>query len=266
MKTLHIKSHNILMSGDGENTVSLQFNALWIKFVEEGATLKIQAHQCSFINTVTARGEQGRIKRGETIRSDRAINKVFGKLQILELANKHQDFSNLNFVANLFPLAVANFNNLIYNIKSYNRAHFEEGKGYYNTRKSYGKKYLDNSFLIGTTGPLLGNTLKAASVSIKVFSYLGSATNAIKIFTPYTFSNLYDNLIKMSTKKPVIIVDFDHENDSLRDSAGHIIRAYREKIIDKRDEKISAENIFEAMYNGISDYIDGYVKRANKQQ
>jgi hypothetical protein len=70
----------------------------------------------------------------------------------------------------------------------------------------------------------------------------------------------------MSTKKPVIIVDFDSENDSLRDSAGHIIRAYSEKIIDKRDEKISEENIFEAMYNGISDYIDGYVKRANKQQ
>lgn len=42
MKIWHIKSHNILLSGDGENMNSLQFNGVWIKFQKQGSRLLIQ--------------------------------------------------------------------------------------------------------------------------------------------------------------------------------------------------------------------------------
>lgn len=42
MKVWHIKSHNILLSGDGANTNSLQFNGIWIKFIEQGRTIITQ--------------------------------------------------------------------------------------------------------------------------------------------------------------------------------------------------------------------------------
>ncbi|MBB6274227.1 hypothetical protein HDF26_004701 [Pedobacter cryoconitis] len=63
MKEWHIKSHNILLSGDGENTNSLQFNGIWIKFMEQGRSIITQTHQCAYIDTVTARGEQGLFMR-----------------------------------------------------------------------------------------------------------------------------------------------------------------------------------------------------------
>lgn len=102
MRIWHIKSHYILLSGDGENTNSLQFNGVWIKFIEEGRNLHVQAHKCSFIDTVNARGKQGRIKTGETTRSDRRISKVLGKLEVRESASKHNSFANLSFVQGLF--------------------------------------------------------------------------------------------------------------------------------------------------------------------
>ncbi|KQM68953.1 hypothetical protein ASE74_23840 [Pedobacter sp. Leaf216] len=266
MKIWHIKSHNILLSGNAENTISLQFNGIWIKFVEEGKTLKIQAHKCSFIDTVTARGEQGRIKTGETTRSDRRISKVFGKLEARESANKHESFANLSFVQGLFPRGVLNFNNLIYNIKSYNKAHFEDGGNYYNDRKGMGKKDLDRAFTLGSTGPLLGGVFSEASASVKAFSYIGLGIDFAGLFSDISFSNLYENLVKVSTNKPVVIVDFDKEDDSLKDSAEHVIRAFSAKIIEKRDEKITEENILQTMWHSVSDYLEGYTKRAKSIQ
>ena len=106
MKTWHIKSHNILLSGDGENTNSLQFNGIWIKFVEQGQTLNVQIHQCAFLDTVTARGEQGRIRIGETTRSDKNINKVFNKLQIHNSPIRRDKLMSLTGVQSLFPQGV----------------------------------------------------------------------------------------------------------------------------------------------------------------
>ncbi len=266
MRVWHIKSHNILLSGNGENTVSVQFNGIWIKFIEEGKTLKVQAHKCSFIDTVTARGEQGRIKTGETTRSDRRISKVLGKLEVRESANKHESFTNLNFVQGLFPRGVLNFNNLIYNIKSYNKAHFEDGGNYYNDRKGLGKKDLDRAFTLGSTGPLLGSVLSAAGSSYKIFAWTGTSSDLASLFFDISFSNLYENLVKVSTSKPVIIADFDKENDSLKDSAGHVIRAFSAKIIEKRDEKITEENILQTMWHSVTDYLEGYTKRAKSIQ
>ncbi|MGY0037660.1 hypothetical protein [Pedobacter sp. NJ-S-72] len=71
MKTWHIKSYNIMLSANGANTNSLQFNGIWIKFIEEGRTISVQVHQCRFIDTVTAEGGQGRIREGEIIRTDK---------------------------------------------------------------------------------------------------------------------------------------------------------------------------------------------------
>ena len=52
MRTWHIKSHNIMLSADGANTNSLQFNGIWMKFVEERLTISAKTHQCLFIDTV----------------------------------------------------------------------------------------------------------------------------------------------------------------------------------------------------------------------
>lgn len=263
MKTWHIKSHNILLSGDGENTNSLQFNGVWIKFQDEGSRLLVQAHRCSFIDTVTARGVQGGIHAGEIIRSDRSISNAMGQLKTTVLGNKHESLMNLNRVRHLFPQGVSNFSNLIYNIKSYNKAHFEDSGNYYKDKKGYGKTFLDNAFTLGSTGPLLGGTFAAAGSSFKIFGYLGTISDVVGLTSDVSFSNLYENLVKLATSKPVIIVDFDKENDSLRDSAGHVIRAFSRRIIEKRDEKITEESILRSMWNSVSDYLDGYIKRVN---
>ena len=159
---------------------------------------------------------------------------------------------NINSFQNLFPQGVRNFNNLIYNIRSYNKAHFGEEKNYYNDRKSFGKKFLDGAFTLGSTGPLLGGTLGAASGAtgivngVNLFSKAGLISDFISLTSDVSFSNLYENLVKQSTKKPVIVVDFDKENDSLRDSAGHIVRAFSRNIISKHAEKITEEGILHA--------------------
>jgi len=262
MKMWHIKSHNILLSGDGENMNSLQFNGVWIKFQEQGSRLLIQLHQCSFIDTVTARGVQGKIQAGETIRTDRSISKVFNQLKTISLGTRHESLMSLSRVRHLFPQGVSNFYNLIYNIKSYNKAHFEDGGNYYNDKKGYGKTFLDGAFTLGSTGPLLGSTLSTAGSPFKIFSLLGTSSDFAGLYYDISFSKLYENLVKLSTSKPVIIVDFDIENDSLRDSAGHVIRAFSKRIIEKRDEKITEENILQSMWNSVTDYLDGYIKRA----
>lgn len=41
-----------MLSADGANTNSLQFNGIWIKFVEEGLTISAKTHQCQFIDIV----------------------------------------------------------------------------------------------------------------------------------------------------------------------------------------------------------------------
>jgi len=266
MSNWHIKSHNILLSANGSNTNSLQFNGIWIKFIDQGKSIITQTHQCRFIDTVTADGQQGRIRAGETTRSDGKISEVFGKLKIENATTMHENLSSLNIIRGLFPQGVQNFNNLIYNIKSYNKAHFEDRGNYYDDRKSYGRKFLDSSFSLGSTGPLVGGTLSAASASIKIFSTLGLASDFINLATDVSFSNIYESLVSQSTKKPVIIVDFDKENDSLRDSTGHIIRAFSRSIISKHPEDITEENIFQAMYHSVSGYLDGYVKRAKGLQ
>ena len=43
MKVWNITSQNILLSGDGENTNSLQFSGVLIKFSEEGNIISVQA-------------------------------------------------------------------------------------------------------------------------------------------------------------------------------------------------------------------------------
>ncbi|MCT2561766.1 hypothetical protein [Chryseobacterium herbae] len=263
MKTWHIKSHNILLSGDGENTNSLQFNGLWIKFEEEGQTLKVQAHKCSFTDTVTARGGQGKIRMGETVRSDRRIDKVGGVLKVSSNgASKHESLLTLGRVQGLFPRGVSNFNNLIYNIRSYNKAHFEDGENYYNTRNSYGRSDLDSIFTLGSTGPLLGSTLSAATESLKIFGILGTINDIASLKFDVSFSSLYENLVSQSSKKPVLIIDFDKENDSLKDSAGNVVRAFSKNIIERRDESITEDSILSSMWHSVSDYLDGYVKRA----
>lgn len=266
MKEWHIKSHNILLSGDGENTNSLQFNGIWIKFMEQGRSIIIQTHQCAYIDTVTARGEQGRIHSGETTRSDGRMEEINGKLRTTNSLTQRDSLMNLSRVQNLFPQGVRNFNNLIYNIKSYNKAHFSEQKNYYADRKGFGKKYLDGTFTAATTGPFLGSTFQAAALPIKVFARIGTGVDFMNMLSEASFSNLYENLVSQSTKKPVIILDFDKENDSLRDSTGHVIRAFSRNIISKHNEVISDDNIFQAMYHGVSGYIDGYIKRAKSLQ
>ncbi|MET4081449.1 hypothetical protein ABIB40_001395 [Pedobacter sp. UYP30] len=266
MKTWHVKSHNILLSGDGANTNSLTFNGLWVKFEEKGSTLYVQANRCSFIDTVTARGVQGNVNTGEIIRSDRTISKVFGKLKTTDLGSQKNELLNLSMVQGLFPQGVRNFNNLIYNIKSYNKVHFDDGGNYYNDRKGYGKKYVDNAFTLGSTGPLLGGVLASAGSSLKIAGILGATSDIVSLYADVSFSHLYSFLVEQSTKKPVVIVDFDNENDSLRDATGHVIRAFSRHIIDKRDEKISDDNIFEAMYHSIADYLDGYFKTARSRE
>lgn len=268
MKVWHIKSHNILLSGDGANTNSLQFNGIWIKFIEQGRTIITQTHQCRFIDTVTAEGNQGRIRSGETTRSDGRIDEVLGKLKIKNSPAHHQNLINLNGLQALFPTGVRNFNNLIYNIRSYNKAHFSDGNNYYADRKGYGKKYLDNSFTIGATGPLLGPTLSSAGVATglsKAFSTMGLLVDGANMFTDVSFSNIYKRLVEQSTKKPVIIVDFDKEDDSLKDSAGHIIRAFSRNLIEKHKEVISEDTILQTMFHSVSGYLDGYMKRAKSQ-
>ncbi|AMQ01717.1 hypothetical protein AY601_4897 [Pedobacter cryoconitis] len=269
MKTWHIKSHNILLSGDGANTSSLQFNGIWIKFIEQGRTIITQTHQCRFIDTVTADGQQGRIRSGETTRSDGKIEEVFGKLKTENSPTHHQNLMNVNGLQSLFPQGIRNFNNLIYNIRSYNKAHFSEGKNFYTERKGYGKKYMDGAFTLGSTGPLLGSVFTAgaaASYAAKTFSYIGLGTQSVGLVTDVSFSNLYENLVKQSTKEPVIVLDFDRENDSLRDSTGHITRAFRRNIINKHNEAITEESIFQTMIHSVSGYLDGYMKRAKSLQ
>jgi len=263
MKVWHITSHNILLSGDGENTNSLQFNGVWIKFSEEGKTISVQAHKCSFLDTVTAKGTQGNIRSGETIRSDRKIEKVKGKLNIKsDNASKAENLINLGRVQALFPQGVSNFNNLIYNIKSYNRAHYEDGGNYYNDKKGM-SKHLNNAFTLGTTGPFLGGVLSAAGSSYKIFSYLGISSEFFGLATDISFSNLHENLVSKATKKPVIIVDFSKENDSLKDSTGHVIRAFSQRIIEKHDANITEETVLLSMWHSVTDYLEGYMKRAN---
>lgn len=46
---------------------------------------------------------------------------------------------SLGPIQGLFPQGVNNFNNLIYHIRSYNKAHFEGRKNYYDSRKTYGR-------------------------------------------------------------------------------------------------------------------------------
>lgn len=129
-----------------------------------------------------------------------------------------------------------------------------------------GKKDLDRAFTLGSTGPLLGGVFSEASASIKAFSYIGLGIDWASMFSDISFSNLYENLVKVSTTKPVIIVDFDKENDSLKDSAGHVIRTFSAKIIEKRDEKITEENILQTMWHSVADYLEGYTKRAKSIQ
>jgi len=266
MKSWHIKSHNILLSADGANANSLQFNGIWIKFTEEGKSIGTETHQCRYIDTVTAAGQPGKIRSGVITRSDGKIVKVLGKMQIYNSSTKHGDLLNLNSVKGLFPQGVQNFNNLIYNIKSYNKAHFDDRGNYYDDRKSYGKKFLDSALTLGSTGPLLGGTLESASAGISILSRMGLAVDGAGLFVDVSFSNLYEQLVAKATKKPVIIVDFDKENDSLRDSAGHVIRAFKRNIIEKRNEVITDENILQAMYHSVSAYLTGYMKRANSMQ
>lgn len=266
MKIWHIRSHNILLSGDGANTSSLQFNGIWIKFIEQGRTIITQTHQCRFIDTVTADGQQGRIRSGETTRSDGRIEEVFGKLKTQNSPTHHQNLMNLNGLQALFPQGIRNFNNLIYNIRSYNKAHFSEGKNFYTDRKAYGKKFMDNAFNLGSTGPLLGGILGTAGSSYKIFAYAGLANQGISLYADVSFSNLYENLVKQSTKEPVIVLDFDRENDSLRNSTGHITRAFCKNIINKHNEAITEESIFQTMIHSVSGYLDGYMKRAKSLQ
>lgn len=266
MRTWHIKSHNIMLSADGANTNSLQFNGIWIKFVEEGRIISAQTHQCRFIDTVTADGQQGRVRAGEIIRSDKKITETFGKLAVSNGYTNHENLMNLGRAQSLFPQAVSNFNNLLYNIRSYNKAHFGEQKNYYASRKQAGRKYLDGSFALGTTGPLLGPTFKVASGSIKIFSAAGLVADNVGIFTDVSFSNLYENLVKESAKYPGIIVDFDKEDDSLRDNLGHVVRAFSRNIVNKHTETIPDENIFQTMIHSVSGYLDGYMKRAKSLQ
>lgn len=98
MRTWHIKSHNIMLSADGANTNSLQFNGIWIKFFEEGRTISSQTHQCRFIDTITADYQQGRVRAGEIIRSDKKIIETFGKLDVSSGYMKHENLMNLGRV------------------------------------------------------------------------------------------------------------------------------------------------------------------------
>lgn len=266
MRTWHIKSHHIMLSADGANTNSLQFNGIWIKFIEEGRTINTQVHQCRFIDTVTADGQQGRTRAGEIIRTDKKITESLGKLNVSNGYTKHENLMNLGRVQGLFPQAVSNFNSLIYNIRSYNKAHFAERKNYYDDRKNAGRKYLDISFTLGSTGPLLGSTFASATASLKFFSVAGAISDSAGIFTDVSFSNLYENLVKESAKYPGIIVDFDKEDDSLRDNLGHVVRAFSRNIVNKHTETIPDENIFQTMIHTVSGYLDGYMKRAKSLQ
>ena len=266
MKEWHIKSHNILLSGDGENTNSLQFNGIWVKFAEQGKSIITQTHQCGYIDTITARGERGRIHSGETTRTDCSIREISGKLHVQNYPTKRDPLIHLASVQNLFPQGVRNFKALIHNIRSYNKAHFEEGKNYYSDRKAYGRKYLDNTFLAATTGPFLGNVFQAAATPIRLFSQIGTISNTAGLLTDVTFSNLYENLVSQSTKKPVIMLDFDKEDDRLRDSTGHVIRSFSRNIITKHNEVVSEDGIFQTMISSVTGYLDNYIKRAKSLQ
>ena len=266
MSIWHIKSHTTLLSADGENTNSLQFNGIWIKFMEQGRTIITETHQCRFIDTVTANGMQGKIRTGEATMSNGRVDAINGKLHVSSKPGKHESLMNLNRFRHLFPLGISNYNNLIYNIRSYNKAHFDEQKNYYQTRKDYGRKYLDNAFSLGATGPLLGGTFGAAASAIKGYSFVTVAADYANMATELSFSNLYESLVSQATKKPVIILDFDKQDDRLRDSTGQIVRAFSKNTINKRNEVIADESILQAMYNCVSGYIDGYIKRAKSLQ
>ena len=177
---------------------------------------------------------------------------------------------SLTGVQHLFPQGVRNFNNLIYNIRSYNKAHFSEEKNYYKDRKGFGGKYLDGSFALGTTGPLLGSVLSSAAAVTYVgtiAAYAGLIVDGANLITEFLFGKLYETLLEQWTKKPVIILDFDKENDSLRDSTGHVVRAFSRNTISKHNEvMITEENILQAMYHSVSGYLDGYMKRAKSLQ
>ncbi|MGY0037659.1 hypothetical protein [Pedobacter sp. NJ-S-72] len=179
--------------------------------------------------------------------------------------SKHEHMMNLGRVQSLFPHAVSNFNNLIYNIRSYNKAHFGERKNYYDSRKKSGRKFLDSSFALGSTGPLLGGTLGSAFSLLRYSAYAGLGFDTANLGTEVSFSNLYENLVKESAKYPGIIVDFDKEDDSLRDSTGHIIRAFSQNIVSKHNEVIPDENILQGMIHCVTGYVDGYIKRAKSQ-
>lgn len=266
MSTWHIKSHTILLSADGANTNSLQFNGIWIKFTEQGRTIVTETHQCRFIDTVTAQGMQGRVRSGEATMSNGRIDAVDGKLKVLNIPGKHESLISLSKFHHLFPVGISNFNNLIYNIRSYNKAHFSEQKHYYQTRKDYGKKYLDNAFSLGATGPLLGGTFGAAASAIKGYSTLAVVADYANMATDLSFSNLYESLVSQATKMPVIILDFDKQDDRFRDTTGQIVRAFSKNTINKKNEIIADESILQAMYNCVSGYIDGYIKRAKSMQ
>jgi len=179
-----------------------------------------------------------------------------------DTASQADNLINLGRVQTLFPQGVRNFNNLIYNIRSYNKAHFESGGNYYNDRKGFGKKYLDNAFTLGTTGPLLGSTFAAAGSAYKIFGLSGTLSEVVGLAVDVSFSNLHENLVSKATKKPAIIMDFSRENDSLKDSTGHVIRAFSQRIIEKQDVNITEETILLSMWHSVTDYLDGYMKRA----
>lgn len=262
MSIWHLKSYFISLSNDGANINSLQFDGIWTEFKDGAGSIVTRTKQVQFIDTITANGGQGGLHQGEQLTSIEEVKLSMGKPTRNIIQSNRENLLSLNFVRDLFPLGIDNFNNLHHNISSYNKTHFDDQRNYYNDRKGYGRMYLDSTFYAGIALPMLGNAF-SATVGHK-WAFRGAAVSGVaSAFTDLKFSSQYENAIRSASKHPIIILDFYKEDDRNRDASGRIISAYRRNIIEKRDEKpVSDENILQTVFGTVSRYIDGYFKKA----